>query len=116
MAQLNSTSAFATRTQLQGGHALPTIQSTTTNGKVTIASEKIVYDTESEEWRQLILRRGELISKKNRQGLNDEERLEYEQLEKIVDKVMAQNFPPAPGWDAKIAAVESHLAGEPDSQ
>ena len=46
-------------------------------------------DIDSEEWRQLIRRRGDLIYKKNRQGLNDEERIEYEGLERIVDATMA---------------------------
>jgi len=36
----------------------------------------------------LCQRRAALIYKKNRQGLSDEERTEYERLEKIVDATM----------------------------
>lgn len=39
------------------------------------------------EWEQLIRRRGELIFKKNRDGLSNEEQAEYERLEKAVDVV-----------------------------
>jgi GNAT superfamily N-acetyltransferase len=71
-------------------------------------------DIDSKEWEQLIRRRGALISKKNREGLNDEERIEYEQLEKIVDATMERRFPSRTGWDEKIAAIESHLWGGSD--
>ncbi len=68
-----------------------------------------ILDIESEAWASMIRRRGELIHKKNRQGLNDEERSEFDKLEKIVDEVMERRFPPQPGWDEKIATVQGQL-------
>jgi GNAT superfamily N-acetyltransferase len=73
-------------------------------------------DIDSKEWEQLILRRGALVSKKNREGLSDEERIEYERLERVVDATMEQRFPPQTGWDEKIAAVEAHLRGGSDHE
>lgn len=55
-----------------------------------MATDVTSLEVDSREWKQLIRRRADLIFKKNRQGLNDAERIEYEQLEKIVDKVMSR--------------------------
>jgi GNAT superfamily N-acetyltransferase len=81
-----------------------------------VPTDAKTLDLDSKEWGQLIRRRGALIYKKNRQGLNDEERIEYERLERIVDATMERRFPPKTGWDEKIAAVESDLGGESDQE
>jgi hypothetical protein len=52
-----------------------------------------------------------LATSGSRRGLKDEERLEYEQLERIVDATMEQTFTPQTDWDEKIAAVQSQLGG-----
>jgi hypothetical protein len=54
----------------------------------TAPTEFAPMDIDSREWDQLCQRRAALIYKKNRQGLSDEERTEYERLEKIVDATM----------------------------
>lgn len=75
----------------------------------TVPADTEVLDVESEKWAQVIRRRGELIHTKNRQGLSEEERIEYERLERVVDATMERKFEPMTGWDEKLAAVESLL-------
>jgi GNAT superfamily N-acetyltransferase len=83
---------------------------------IAVPTEDKTLDIDSEEWGELIRRRCVLISKKNRQGLNEEERIEYERLERIVDSTMQRAFPPQVAWDEKIAAVESQLGGGSDQE
>lgn len=97
------------------GDVTPTIQSHSVVAAV-VSNDAIIHDIDSEEWGQLIRRRGTLISMKNRQGLNNEEQIEYEQLERIVDATMERRFPPPSGWEEKIAVVEVQLGGGTDQK
>jgi hypothetical protein len=45
------------------------------------------------EWDNLTNRRAELIHKKNREGLNENERTEYERLQQISQAAIARAFP-----------------------
>jgi GNAT superfamily N-acetyltransferase len=62
-------------------------------------------------WDQMNRRRGELVRKKNRQGLNDVENAEYESLQRLVQTVLDRRFPAPSNWDERIARIEKTLDG-----
>jgi hypothetical protein len=62
------------------------------------------------EWDTLTDRRAELIHKKNREGLNEDEWTEYERLQQISRTTLARAFPqPNLGSEAKMSDVEEML-------
>lgn len=89
-----------------GGGATPTQPQ---HVAVSVSSEAPAVDFASEQWAAVVRRRGELIYKKNRGGLNPGERDELDQLEAIVDSAMEPRLPPYRGWEARIATVQKHI-------
>jgi GNAT superfamily N-acetyltransferase len=57
-------------------------------------------------WGQMNRRRGELIRKKNREGLSNEERAEYETLQRHVQATLERRHPAPSVWGEKIAQIE----------
>jgi len=57
-------------------------------------------------------RRAELIFKKNRDGLNDGEQAELEQLQELSRAQMRRDFPPDSLIDEKLNRLEARLRGD----
>lgn len=64
----------------------------------------------SPEWDDLTDRRAKLIHKKNREGLNDQEKAEFAELQRISRLATAAAFPPGLSHlDSKLEAIEKRL-------
>jgi hypothetical protein len=73
----------------------------------TIAKHEDSITVGTPEWDKLTNRRAELIQKKNREGLNEDERTEYERLQQLSLAAVAHAFPRPPFVsDEKILAAE----------
>jgi GNAT superfamily N-acetyltransferase len=84
---------------------------TTTNGTQSTTASRSTEDhavtVGTTEWDQFTERRAELIYKKNRQGLNESERVEFERLQKLSRAAISRAFPSIPSTlDQKLAAFE----------
>ena len=78
----------ATLTALTAAMALSGVVATPPSGTPTVPVVlPSIPAPDSEEWRQLNARRFELIHKKNRQGLTEAERSEYEHLQEISREI-----------------------------
>jgi hypothetical protein len=68
------------------------------------------------EWDKLTDRRAELIYKKNREGLKEEEQTEYQRLQQISQAAIARTFPyPKLESEEKVGDVEEKLGTVKDS-
>jgi GNAT superfamily N-acetyltransferase len=72
-------------------------------------------DVGTKAWDELTQRRAELIYKKNRNGLTDEERAEFEQLQTRSREAIARTFPASSELADRLAALEKKLALTEDS-
>ncbi len=61
------------------------------SGEAGVDHEPLTVGTE--RWRALNARRAVLIHKKNRQGLDEPEQVEYEQLQQLIREVIERTFP-----------------------
>jgi GNAT superfamily N-acetyltransferase len=61
------------------------------------------------EWNSLTDRRAELIYKKNREGLSDDERAEFERLQRLSRAAIARTFPPPKPTSADPGELERRL-------
>jgi hypothetical protein len=75
------------------------------------ADEQPIPEVHSEEWERLNDRRGDLIFKKNREGLTDAEQVEFERLQKIVFAAIDKKYPRTPPPWEKLRALEARLKG-----
>jgi hypothetical protein len=74
---------------------------------ITIAKHEDSVTVGTPEWDKLTNRRAELIQKKNREGLNEAERTEYERLQQLSLAAVAHAFPrPTFASEEKIPAGE----------
>ncbi|MGH7173031.1 MAG: GNAT family N-acetyltransferase [Gemmataceae bacterium] len=63
-------------------------------------------------WGELNRRRGELIRKKNREGLTAEEQVEYERLQREVQATLKRKHHAPDIWEKRIAEIEQRLKTE----
>jgi hypothetical protein len=89
------------------------------NGDVSkslkLAAGECIIAVGTPEWDTLTGRRAELIHKKNRKGLNDDERTEYERLQQISRTALARAFPqPKILSEANTSDVEELLGSTED--
>jgi hypothetical protein len=83
------------------------------NGAKPVGEDSIVIGTP--EWDTLTDRRAELIHKKNREGLNDDERTEYERLQQVSRTALARAFPRSQlSSEAKLSELEGILGSTED--
>jgi GNAT superfamily N-acetyltransferase len=66
----------------------------------------------TEAWGLMNRRRAELIRKKNREGLSNEERAEYEALQRQVQRTLERKYPAPSTWGERIAQIEEQLRTE----
>ena len=84
-------------------------------GQVVEVSVSAAPEFDSPEWAEMNRRRGELIHKKNRQGLSGDEQDEYDRLQRVFRLAQARAFPPPAGIDDEVARLEAKLGGERSS-
>jgi hypothetical protein len=96
---------------MNGDHTMNGVAPTTV-GK-PVGEDSITVGTP--EWDNLTNRRAELIHKKNREGLNEDERTEYERLQQISQAAIARAFPrPKLASEEKMPVVEEMLGSTED--
>ncbi|HJZ53882.1 MAG TPA: hypothetical protein VKE74_02930 [Gemmataceae bacterium] len=94
---------------------MPELPSTNTplNGQPPAADQPAGGDAiavGTPEWDRLTQRRAELIHKKNRQGLTDAERAEFDRLQQLSRAAIARTFP----WP-KLLSGEERLESAGDA-
>lgn len=88
--------------------SMPSDESKATSAPSSIAVRQAIT-LGTAKWAELTERRAELIHKKNRQGLTEAEREEFDRLQELSRATIAQAFPPPASLKVELATIEKRL-------
>lgn len=69
----------------------------------------------TEAWGEMNLRRVALIHKKNREGLSQVERMEYDRLQQLTEEALEKAFPPSLPFAERLDRLEEKLRGQSET-
>jgi GNAT superfamily N-acetyltransferase len=94
----------------------PPVRPTVTTAIASAGSRQDFPEIGTEAWRQMNKRRGELIRKKNREGLDPNELAEHEELQQRSQAALERAFPAPMIGEEELERAKAQLVSMPDAK